>query len=96
VLCDITDQSFQPASVLRCPWLVQEYNKQLQETGKDDQLTAMREITFELAAPAGELRRQRDTIQVCSLSLNCHALLLSALRTHLGVTRTPLNIYAFK
>ena len=41
--------------------LPQEFNRQLQDAGADDQLTAMREIAFELAAPAGELRRQRGS-----------------------------------
>ena len=41
--------------------LPQEFNRQLQDAGADDQLTAMRDIAFELAAPAGELRRQRGS-----------------------------------
>ena len=41
--------------------LLQEFNRQLQDAGQNDQLTAMRDIAFELAAPAGELRRQRGS-----------------------------------
>ena len=41
--------------------LLQEFNRQLQDAGQNDQLAAMRDIAFELAAPAGELRRQRGS-----------------------------------
>lgn len=49
----------------------QEFNRQLQEAERPDQLTLLRDITFELAAPAMELRRQRENYKASSPDILC-------------------------
>ncbi len=46
--------------------LWQEFCKQLKQEGKDVNLTILRDITFELVEPFGEVRRQRERLKVCS------------------------------
>ena len=49
-------------------WLLQEYAVKMQEPDQLPKLTQLREISFELVVPAGELRRQQHERRVCRLS----------------------------